>query len=343
MLKERGVPFAGIVCGKLRRYFDFKNLVDVIKIPLGIFQAYRAIQRFKPDVVFAKGGYVSVPVVIAAFLRRVPVVIHESDVSPGLATRICARFARVILLSWEESQKYFSKRAVHKFVVTGNIVRSTVTRGDKKRGYAYTGFAENKPIVLVMGGSTGSQFMNELVCSAASELVKECQLIHITGVQKNSCVKNLPRGLKDYRSFEYVDKELPDIYSITDLVVSRAGANSLAEIAECGIPNILIPLPTTSSRGDQLENARVFEKAGASVVLKQEGLEEGNFVAAIKNLLADQEKQRAMKEALASFRAPHALSLAVFAIVGPSRSLLQDHARYCHGKAPTWNGEKDLT
>lgn len=269
LVGKTGVKYKGIFCGKWRRYFSWENFVDIFKMPIGVVQALVILKRFKPDVVFSKGGFVSMPVVIAASWLGVPVILHESDVMPGLANKICARFAKKICLSFEESRQYFAGAASNggsrrgSVTVTGNPVRKSLLKGNSERAYKLTGLRKDKPIILVMGGSQGSEQINELVRANVDELLKKFQIIHIRGRG------NLDISLhkKGYVQYEYMNEHLRDIYAISDIVVCRGGANSLAEIALLKKKAVIIPLGTHASRGDQLINARVFaEKFGWEVV-----------------------------------------------------------------------------
>jgi len=260
-----------IICGKLRRYFSFQNFVDFFKVPVGIIQSIFILMAFKPQVVFSKGGYVSVPGVIACgfinFFRRIfrkeriVLFVHESDVVPGIANKIGAKFADKIFVSFEESKKYFKKNS--RVIVTGNPVRKEVLKGNKEKGMRLCGFNRFKPVILVMGGSLGAMQINNLLWENLDELLKRYQVVHIAG--KN----NMKFGLKKegYKQFELLFDELKDVYAASDLVVTRGGANSLAEIASMGKKAVVIPLGTASSRGDQIVNAKVCaEKYGWQVL-----------------------------------------------------------------------------
>lgn len=255
LVEKADVKYKGIICGKLRRYFSWENLLDFFKVPLGIFQAYRILKRFKPDIVFSKGGFVSVPVVIAAWELNIPIIIHESDVVPGLANKIASKFANKICLSFEESKKYYDKYS-KKIIYTGNLVRSSIFTGDKNRGYKFTGFDKHKPVILIMGGSLGAQQINELVSDNLDELLKNFQIAHIRG-RGNLDISIHKKG---YAQYEYLNEYLPDIYAQCEIVVSRGGANSLAEIAMLHKKAVIIPLGIGASRGDQIQNAELFSK-----------------------------------------------------------------------------------
>jgi len=237
--------------------------VDFFRVPAGIVQAFFIIKKFKADKVFSKGGYVSLPVVIAAKLLSVPVILHESDLSPGLANKIAAKFASKICLSFEESKKYFKKFANKKVLFTGSPIRNEILEGNIKDGYKFTKLDKFRPIILIMGGSQGAAQINKLVIDSLDQLLKKFQIIHLVG-RGNLNISIHKRG---YTQYEFLNEQLKDVYAISELIISRAGANSLFEIAALKKKAIIIPLSTNSSRGDQIENARIFiKKYGWSVL-----------------------------------------------------------------------------
>jgi UDP-N-acetylglucosamine--N-acetylmuramyl-(pentapeptide) pyrophosphoryl-undecaprenol N-acetylglucosamine transferase len=263
MMEKMGVPYAGVHCGKLRRYFSWKNFVDALKVPTGVFQAYKALKEFSPDVVFSKGGYVAVPVVIAASVLKIPVISHESDVSPGLANKISFRFSKQICLSFEETKSFLSKSLLKKVVVTGNPVRESIFQGDGERGYRFTGLDKHRPVILVMGGSLGAKQINDLVRDGLNELLKRYQVVHIAG--KGNL--DLSAHKEGYRQYEFLDEPLRDIFAMSEMVVSRGGANSLFELALMQKKVLIIPLAMNASRGEQIANAQVFvRKFGWSMI-----------------------------------------------------------------------------
>ncbi|MCA9373789.1 undecaprenyldiphospho-muramoylpentapeptide beta-N-acetylglucosaminyltransferase [Candidatus Peregrinibacteria bacterium] len=276
MVQDAGVKFVGVMTGKVRRYFSWQNFLDIFKIPVGVFQAIGALRKFKPQVVFAKGGFVSFPACVAAWILRIPVVLHESDVVPGLANKMCGRFATKICVSFEESTRYFPKKAVE---ITGNLVRKDILDGDEKRGQEITGFHGKKPVILVMGGSQGASFLNNLVWDHLDEFTKQYQIIHICGKGKKREI------MKDgYRSFEFVGEDLKDFYALADVVVTRSGAITLSEIGAVGLPAILIPLSRRASRGDQIVNAKAFAKKHAAHVMEEEEFEIAEFWSNLEHL-----------------------------------------------------------
>lgn len=265
--------------------------MDAFKVPLGFFGSLKILKQLKPDLVFAKGGYVSVPVVLAAWVRGIPVWLHESDVSPGLANKICSRFAAKIWLSFEESVKFFPGKNVE---VVGNPLRREILKGDVEKGYQLTGFSEKLPVVLVMGGSTGAQSLNKLVEEILPKLTKETQVVHITGSASRSSGSASTRHR--YKTFEFLHEELAHIYAIADLVVSRAGSGSIFETLAWVKPMLLIPLPKGASRGDQIENARVFESHGWALAREQDSLTAEGLFEQIQNLLKNETLLRSMTE-----------------------------------------------
>lgn len=253
IIEKLSIKFSAISCGKLRRYFSWDNAKDAFRIPVGMFQAYKILKEFRPDVIFSKGGYVSFPVIVAAFFLKIPTIIHESDVHPGLANRMSFPFAKKILVSFEESFKYLKKQS-RKVELIAPPIRKFLFTGSKEAGLKFTGLNNYRPVILVMGGSLGAGQINDLVRDSLDELLKQFQVVHITG-----------RGHLDigvhktgYVQYEFLDQQLADVYAMSELVISRAGANSLFEIAALGKKAIIIPLGNAGSRGEQIENARVM-------------------------------------------------------------------------------------
>lgn len=290
LIQPLKIKYASIMAGKLRRYLSFKNLVDFFKVPLGILQSLFILARFKPSVVFCKGGYVCFPVAVAARILRVPVILHESDVVPGLANKLSARFANKICVSFAQSVKYFP---ANKTVVTGNPLRRELVFGNADDGRAFTGLNERLPILLVFGGSQGAQYINELVRDNLDALLSRYQVVHICGEQDiqspDAPLKLLKQenrlNIKRYRPFTFVGREMKDLYALCDLIVSRAGAITLSEIAFFNKPAILIPLGKGASRGDQLVNADVFATAHKAVVLREGTFTGADFLREVDRLL----------------------------------------------------------
>lgn len=275
LIEETGIPYDGISSGKLRRYFDIKNFSDPLRVLKGYAEALKIIKKFKPDVVFSKGGFVAVPVVLAARHHKVPVIIHESDMTPGLANKICIPSAKKVCCNFPETLKYLPE---DKAVLTGSPIREELLSGDRLAGLQYTHLSSRLPIILVIGGSLGSVTVNQAVRGILPELLAHFQIIHICG--KGNLDESLI-GKEGYVQYEYVDKPLRHLLAAADLVLSRAGANSICEILALRKPNILIPLSAAASRGDQILNANSFAKQGFSTVLEEEALTSDSLLQAI--------------------------------------------------------------
>lgn len=274
---EAGLEYRSISTGKLRRYLDIKNLTDAFRVVKGLGDARKVLKEIRPDVVFSKGGFVSVPVVLAAKSLGIPVIIHESDSTPGLANKISFPFCSKICASFPETMKLIPE---DKGVLTGPPIREELKTGDRAKGLAFCGLDSDKPLVMVMGGSIGSVAINNIVRTALPELLANYNVVHLCG--KNNLDHNL-KDTKGYAQFEYIGEELHDVFAATDIIVSRAGANAIFEILALRMPNILIPLPANASRGDQILNARSFEKSGYSKVVFQEDLTETSLVNEIED------------------------------------------------------------
>lgn len=275
--QQADIPFAVIPTGKLRRYFSWKNVTDGLRVPAGVFAAMRILRKFKPDVVFSKGGYVAVPVVWAAWLLRIPIVIHESDLLPGLATRITMRMAKVVCLGWKETMAVLTQKTQKRAVVTGHPIRSEIVHGDQKRGLALAGFRDTEPVVLVMGGSLGAQRINAVLRAALQRLMPHCQVVHLCG--RGNLVPEKAEWQYRYKQIEYVNHELPHLYAAADIVVSRAGSGSIAELVSVGKPVIFIPLSRQASRGDQIANAEALARNDAAVIVHDDRTLNGEKLA----------------------------------------------------------------
>jgi UDP-N-acetylglucosamine--N-acetylmuramyl-(pentapeptide) pyrophosphoryl-undecaprenol N-acetylglucosamine transferase len=296
LIQKEKLPFFEVQCGKLRRYVSFENTVDIFRVLIGIFQSVVLMLRIRPTVVFSKGGFVAVPVAISAALCRVPVVSHESDVTPGLANRIIAKFAKLILYSFPETKDFLP--SVRSEQVPAPI-RDDLLTGSRKNGLAFCGFHSERPTLLVMGGSQGAQRLNEFLLTILPELVKTMQVIHLTGMGKAI-------GFVDphYKSFEFVGDQLKDVFAATDFVVTRAGANSIFEMLALNIPMLLVPLEV-GSRGDQIVNANSFVASGWALSVRESSLTADLFLASIQKLVQESDVIRA-KQAKASGRSSSA-------------------------------------
>lgn len=284
LIEELGVPYYGISSGKLRRYFDPKNFSDPFKVMKGYFEAKKLLKKLKPDVVFSKGGFVTVPVVLAAKKVKIPAIIHESDMTPGLANKLAIPAARKVCANFPETLKYLPPE---KAVLTGTPIRKELFSGNKLRGLDFCGFTANKPVILIIGGSTGSRVINEVIRGMLPTLLREYQIIHLCG--KDNLEDKLS-NLEGYVQFEYIKKELSDLFAAADLVISRAGANAICELLALRKPNILIPLSLKSSRGDQILNAESFERQGYSYVLTEEELSVSSLLQAIEEVMGNRNK-----------------------------------------------------
>ena len=264
LLKEQKIPYYGISSGKLRRYFDIKNFSDPLKVIKGLGQSIRLMRKLKPDIVFSKGGFVSVPVILAARFCHIPSIIHESDLTPGLANKLAIPNAAKVCCNFPETLKYLPE---DKAVLTGSPIRKELLTGNKESARAQCHFSNEKPVLFVVGGSSGSKFINDTIRGLLPELLISFQVLHLWG--KGNIEESLKRTA-GYKQFEYIGAELNDIFALADLVISRAGANSICELLALHKPNILIPLSANASRGDQILNAQSFEKQGYSVVIEEE-------------------------------------------------------------------------
>lgn len=283
LIEQFDIPYHGISSGKFRRYFSLKNFTDPFRIVKGLAEADKLIKTLKPDVIFSKGGFVSVPVVMAGKRRHVPTIIHESDMTPGLANKLSIPSATKVCCNFPETLEHLPK---DKAVLTGSPIRQELLSGNKVAALDFCGFTSDKPVVLVIGGSLGSVAVNNAVRAILPQLLKDFQLIHLCGKGK---VDESLKDLKGYVQFEYVQNELKDMFALTDVIISRAGANAICEIAALRKPNLLIPLSASASRGDQILNARSFERQGFSIVIEEEELTNDKLLSSIRNLYDNRE------------------------------------------------------
>ncbi len=281
LISDFDIPYTGIATGKLRRYLDPKNLSDPFRVLKGFAEARKYLKEFKPDVVFSKGGFVSVPVVRAAASLKIPCIIHESDMTPGLANKLCIPVATKICCNFPETMENLSKE---KAVLTGSPTRKELTQGNRIAGLDMCGFSANTPVIMVIGGSQGAANVNKAVRDALPKLLEDFQIVHLCGKDK---MDNLLLNTPGYKQFEYVKAELKDLFAMADLVISRAGANAICELLALKKPNILIPLPGRQSRGDQLLNAKSFESQGFSIVINEDDLTTSLLVDEVHELYAN--------------------------------------------------------
>ena len=291
LIEEQNIPYYGIDSGKLRRYFDWKNFTDPLRVIHGYAQAKKILARIRPDVVFSKGGFVSVPVVRAASALHIRTIIHESDMTPGLANRLAIPAADKVCCSFPETLKYLPEG---KAVLSGSPIRRELLTGDRQSALRFLHWEDSsKPTLLVTGGSQGSVAINNALRSALDDLLKEFRIIHLCG--RGHLDASL-EGREGYAQFEYVQDELKDLFALTDLVLSRAGANSICELLALRKPNLLIPLSAAASRGDQILNADSYQKQGYSLVLKEESLTPESLLSSLRQLWTDRKTYVAAME-----------------------------------------------
>ncbi len=283
LIEAEGIPYYGISSGKLRRYFDLKNFTDPFKVVKGYFEARKLLKKLKPDVVFSKGGFVTVPVVLAAKSCKIPAIIHESDMTPGLANKLAIPSAYKVCHNFPETANHLPEG---KSVLSGSPIRQELLNGSRAEGLKICRFSTEKPVILVIGGSLGSVAINEAVRKALPVLLPNYQIIHVCGKGKvDTSIKDIP----GYIQFDYVQDELSHLLAAADLVISRAGSNAICEFLALKKPNILIPLPANASRGDQILNAASFEKQGFSLVLNEEDVTDATLTQAVHHVFENQE------------------------------------------------------
>lgn len=278
LIEQFGIPYHGISSGKLRRYFSLQNFTDPFRVIKGFREAHKLIKLLRPNVIFSKGGFVSVPVVLAGKKRKIPTIIHESDMTPGLANKISIPSATKVCCNFPETVKLLP---ADKAVLTGSPIRQELLSGDKQHALNFTGLDESKPVILIVGGSLGAAAVNEAIRRILPSLLKDFHVIHLCGRGKLDPSLN---HLNGYVQYEYIKDELKDLFALSDIVISRAGANAICELLALHKPNLLIPLSANASRGDQLLNARSFERQGFSAVLEEEQLTDTSLLTAVRGL-----------------------------------------------------------
>lgn len=284
MVARIGIPFRTVETGKLRRYWSLQNFLDLFRLPLGLAQSLSIVGSFRPSVAFAAGGFAAVPPLLAACILRVPTVIHQQDVEPGLANRILAPFATTITVTFADSANHFPRPRT---LVTGNPVRAEILEGSREEAARLFGLRSDLPVVLATGGGTGALGLNHLIAGAAPALVSACQIIHITGRGKGVDAPDLGGG---YNQVEFLAEGMGHVLAAADLVVSRAGLSTLTELAALGKPSVLVPMP----RSHQNANAAVFSNAGAALLLQEDALDPSLLAEAILGLLGDEARLAAM-------------------------------------------------
>lgn len=291
LVKDLDLTYIPISTGKLRRYLSFENVKDVFRVIKGIFQSIHRIRKIKPDICFSKGGFVSVPVVIGSFFNRVPVICHESDLTPGLANKLSQPFSKMVMVTFPDTVKYIKN---DKGYYIGPVIRDDLKNGNKNRAKEFFGIKNDRPTILVMGGSLGAQGLNNSIVNNLDLLLRKYNVIH--GVGKGNLREDINK--EGYYQIEYIREELKDVLDLADVVVSRSGSNAIFEFLYYKIPMLLIPLPMTASRGDQIENAQSFEENGYGKMIQQEDLNEKNLLETIDYLY---ENRYIYKENMSSF------------------------------------------
>lgn len=284
LIKKQGIEYYGISSGKLRRYFDLKNFSDPFRVMKGYSEAKKILKHVKPNVVFSKGGFVTVPVVFAAKKLHIPVIIHESDLTPGLANKLAIPNANYVCHNFPETAKHLPEE---KSRLTGCPIRKELFEGDREKGLKFLGFDGKKPVLMIIGGSTGAQAINECVRESLNDLTARYDIVHLCGKDKLDESYNNVDG---YKQFEYISDELSDIFAATDMVISRAGANAICELLALRKPHLLIPLSAAASRGDQILNAKSFKKQGFSEVLEEENLTTDTLIENVNKVYENREE-----------------------------------------------------
>ena len=284
LISEMGIPYYGISSGKLRRYLSAKNFTDPFRVIKGFSQAKQLMKEIQPDIVFSKGGFVTVPVVKAAASRNIPVIIHESDMTPGLANKLCNKHAMKVCCNFPETVELFPKG---KAMLTGSPIRKELTTGDRASGLNLCNFTTDKPVIMIIGGSLGAQRINEAVRSILPKLLEGYQIIHVCG--KGKMDESLI-GTKGYSQFEYVKDDLKHLFAAADIVISRAGANVICELLALKKPALLIPLSAKASRGDQILNAQSFKKQGYCEVIEEEDITDDGLLNSINAIYENRDK-----------------------------------------------------
>lgn len=323
IMSEENIPAKFVVSGKMRRYFSFKNFVDFFKIPIGFVQSLWLLLRFMPDVIFSKGGYVAVPIVLAGWIYRIPVMIHESDSTPGIANQFLAKFANRIAVAYPTAAQYFP---AEKTALVGNPIRFQVTDGDPLMLRQELGFTESRKTLLVLGGSQGSKVINDAVIKILPQLLQHFQVIHQTGqehfenVIHQAAVMGIKAGHEGYHATPFMNaNKLRDAFALSDLVISRAGATFITEIAANGKPAILIPI-SESANDHQRMNAYALAQIGAALVLEETNLGEHILLEKINNILNDYDLQQNMSEKIKTFYHPAAAEVIANGIIEIARA-----------------------
>lgn len=284
MVKDYNIEYRSVYAGKLRRYISWQNFLDIARTKIGFFQSLSILKKFKPDLIIGAGGYVSVPVILAGWFLKIPSFIHQQDILPTLSNKILAIFAKKIFVSFESSLKNFPK---NKTIFSGHPVRQMFFEGHREKAQKLFNLETSKPVLVILGGGTGAVSLNKLIWDNLSELTKFCQIVHLTGRGKLNISNLRLENELNYHAIEFLTKEMPDLFAVADIVISRAGINVLAELAVLAKPTIIIPIPDSH----QEANAEYFQDKNAALVLNQRELTKDKLITEIKELLNNKEKQ----------------------------------------------------
>lgn len=323
ILIQNGIPASSVISGKMRRYFSLSNFTDAVKFPFALLQALWKMLLFMPEVIFSKGGSGALPIILAGRLYRIPIIIHESDAVPGRTNLASARFAARIAISFPEAAPYFTQRGIQNVALVGNPVRPSLLKNpypqaDAKR---QLGFDSSLPLILVLGGSQGALRLNEFIVQCLPRLLEHCQAFHQTGMRHYSEVLEATKGFAArYKAVPYLESDLKAALSAADLVVARAGAGTIFEIAAFGKPAILVPLPAEIVGEHQIRNAYAFADAGAAVVVEEENLLQSIFLTQLKKIIDDPSLKDSMAEASRRFFRPDAAKKLAEEIIRLSRA-----------------------
>lgn len=296
------VIYHSIQSGKLRRYFSMKNFSDPFRVGAGVIQAFSILRKVKPEIIFSKGGFVSVPVVLAAKLAKIPVVVHESDVTPGLANKLALPFSKHIFTVFEQTLEYVP---AGKATCTGAVIRPEIFQGDRKEGLRIAGLTGDKPVFIVMGGSQGSVVLNSALRKELETVLEHFEIIHLCG--KGNIDETLEQK-KGYTQFEYVTEGLPHLLAASDYAVSRAGSNAIFELLSVLKPMLLIPLSASQSRGDQLLNASLFKSLGIAKVIQEEELDEFSMTELFTSLVKDRDEMVSHMRKVSNTKSPEKMA-----------------------------------
>ncbi len=318
IMEKENIPLKYVLVGKMRRYFSFLYLVDILKMPLGVIQALVYLLFYMPDAIFSKGGYASFPVVVVGWLYRIPILIHDSDANPGLANTFLAKFADRIAVSYPQAEKYFPAKQV---VLTGNPLRADINQGEAQKAREKFSLLESKKVIFVWGGSQGAQAINNKILDILPDLLKRYQVIHQTGeknfkeVEHKAGVLGIKNGRRGYVAIPFIGEELKDILAVADLIISRSGSNSISEIAANGKASIIIPL-ANSANNHQRMNAYAIAKIGGCVVLEEANLGSSMLLNEINKIMTETELKEKLERNIKKFYHPEALEKITNGILG---------------------------